>query len=1031
MRYFLLHWSNYLCKTVSLRLVLVVPFVIQTVGVVSLVGYLSFQSGQKAVKNLANQMMAEVGERISDRLTHYLHTPHHVVAANNLAIKEQTLNPKDLKQLQKQLWQQMILNPSLATNYFWSEGGEAIGYGRIITEEYRRKVEKMTGENWQIGTLFFMAINKTNLNQRQFFLVDSQGNPQKLVYTLSDNFRKLPWYTYAKKVGEQTWTPIFLYHAAPILGMQASAPIYSPKEKFQGIFTSSFSLADISNFLHQLKFSPTGQTFIIERSGELVASSTLEIPKIKRDKGQQRRSSALNSQDAKTREVAQYLRKNFGKYHNWKVAQNFSFIYKRERQFIRVLPYQDKYGLDWLVIIIIPESDFMTEINANTRNTVLLSVGALGIAIALGIFTANEITKRISQINQASQAMASGNLSQHLATESQIKELGELAQSFNLMAEQLRDSFEQIKNAFLDSKEKFTTIFRTSPDPIAILTLDKGSILEINKRFVDLFGYSREECIGHTVLELGLWTNLADREKFREILKNNRNIYNLEVGATLKSKEKKTVLLSAEICNLEGQDCIIVVIKDISDRKEVEAALRESKAQLELFFSQSLDGFFFMMLDRPVQWDETVDKEQVLDYVFAHQRVTKINNAMLEQYGASREEFIGLTPNGFFAHNISQGREIWRKLFDAGQLHIETDERRFDGLQMWIEGYYICLYDEQGKITGHFGVQRDVSDRKQAEAALRESEQRFRNLFDNSPVAYQSLNEQGQIIDVNSELCELLGYTREELIGQSFGNLWSRQTQDLFPKRFDCFKCNATIHSELQLVRKDRSRITVLLEGRVQSDNHGQFLKTHCILYNITERKQMEKALRLTKAKLQQANRKLEKLVNIDSLTKIANRRRFDDYLIKEWQRALREQKFLSFILFDVDYFKRYNDRYGHQEGDECLIKIAQTVQKLLYRPSDLVARYGGEEFGIILPNTNLEGATLVAERIGNAIRALSIPHSDSEVSDRVTISLGIASIIPLAQMYPEMLVEQADQALYIAKHQGRDRFATTLISLE
>lgn len=1029
MRYLLPGWLNIRQKQVTLRSVLVVPFVLQTVGIVSLVGYLSFQSGQKAVENLANQMMVQVGERISDRLTNYLSMPHQVVATNNLAVKQLTLNPQNFLQLRQQLWQQTILNPSLASNYFWSRQGEAIGYGRILTEESRQKAEKLTKEKLSIGTIYLMEVNKNNLNQRNFFLVDNQGNPQKLVYTLPDNFRQLPWFSYAKKQGKQTWTPIFSYRANLILGMQASVPIYQPKGKFQGVFTSSFSLADISTFLNKLKFSPTGQTFIMERSGKLVATSTLESPILQQKKSKQQRVLAVNSQDAKTREIAQQLRKKFSNYQNWKTVKELSLTYKRQRQFIRVIPYQDRYGLDWLVIIVVPESDFMDEIKANTWKTIFLSVGALGIAIALGLFTANQITTRITQINQASQAMASGNLGQHLSTESQVKELKELAQSFNLMAEQLRNSFNQIKTAFLDSKEKFTTIFRTSPDPIAIITLAEGRIIEMNNHCINFFGYSREELIGYTTLKLGIWNNLKDRKTFIKILKNQRNIDDLELNFKLKSQEIRTVLISAEICNLEGEDCVIVLIKDISDRKRVEAALRQSQAQLELFFSQSLDGFFFMMLDRPVKWNETVDKEQVLDYIFAHQKVTKVNDAMLEQYRTSREQFIGLTPNDFFAHNLNEGRQVWYNLFDAGQLHIETDERRFDGSQIWIEGYYICLFNEQGEITGHFGVQRDVSERKLAEVALRESEERFRNLFENSPVAYQSLDKEGCFIEVNSELCDLLGYTREEIIGKSFGDFWSKENKYLFSKKFACFKNDGITRSELRLIRKNGAEITVLIEGRVQYDNNREFLKTHCILYNITERKEMEKALRLTRAKLLQANRKLEKLVNIDPLTQIANRRRFDDYLKKEWQRLLREQKILSLIMFDVDYFKRYNDRYGHQEGDECLIKIAQAAQKALYRPTDLVARYGGEEFVVILPNTNQAGAIMVAERIREAIKKLSIPHSASEISDRVTISLGIASLIPEAKICSEMLVEQADRALYIAKNQGRDRFFVTSIN--
>jgi len=132
---------------------------------------------------------------------------------------------------------------------------------------------------------------------------------------------------------------------------------------------------------------------------------------------------------------------------------------------------------------------------------------------------------------------------------------------------------------------------------------------------------------------------------------------------------------------------------------------------LELFFSQSLDGFFFMMLDKPIRWDDSTDKESVLDYVFEHQRMTKINDAMLGQYGASAHQFLGRTPADLFAHDLPHGRDLWRRMFDAGRLHVESDERRIDGTPICIEGDYICFYDAQGRITGHFGIQRDVTER--------------------------------------------------------------------------------------------------------------------------------------------------------------------------------------------------------------------------------------------------------------------------------------------------------------------------------
>src|SRR5688500_10941696 len=145
---------------------------------------------------------------------------------------------------------------------------------------------------------------------------------------------------------------------------------------------------------------------------------------------------------------------------------------------------------------------------------------------------------------------------------------------------------------------------------------------------------------------------------------------------------------------------------------------------LALLFSQSLDGFFFMMLDEPVRWDADADKEALLDYVFAHQRRTRVNDPMLAQYGASRESFLGLTPANLYEHDLGQGRKVWREFFDRGQLHIKTHERRLDGTPVDIEGDYICLYDDEGRIIGHFGIQRDVTEevRLQREVAQHAAE---------------------------------------------------------------------------------------------------------------------------------------------------------------------------------------------------------------------------------------------------------------------------------------------------------------------
>ena len=184
---------------------------------------------------------------------------------------------------------------------------------------------------------------------------------------------------------------------------------------------------------------------------------------------------------------------------------------------------------------------------------------------------------------------------------------------------------------------------------------------------------------------------------------------------------------------------------------------------------------------------------------------------------------------------------------------------------------------------------------------------------------------------------------------------------------------------------------------------------------DISDRKQIEISLK-------KANLRLTYQANIDSLTQIANRRRFDEYITQEWFRCARERKCLSLILCDVDYFKAYNDNYGHQAGDNCLYEIAKGIERGVKRPADVAFRYGGEEFAIILPHTEREGAIKVAEDIHQQIQILQIPHGSSEISDIVSLSLGVSSIIPDTRTSPHTLIAAADDALYDAKIQGRNR---------
>ncbi|WP_017748336.1 diguanylate cyclase domain-containing protein [Scytonema hofmannii] len=220
-----------------------------------------------------------------------------------------------------------------------------------------------------------------------------------------------------------------------------------------------------------------------------------------------------------------------------------------------------------------------------------------------------------------------------------------------------------------------------------------------------------------------------------------------------------------------------------------------------------------------------------------------------------------------------------------------------------------------------------------------------------------------------------------------------------------------------EVIARVQNQLTIQkLQRELRETNQKLSEQNALLLLEIEKRVKVESAL-------QTANDKLRELVWVDSLTQVSNRRFLDDYLQREWQRSAREQLPLSFILCDIDYFKSYNDTYGHVAGDDCLRKVARAIRYAVRRPADVVARYGGEEFAVILPNTNFHGAVRVAENVRLRIKELKIPHSSSFVKNYITLSMGIATKVPVNPSLPKTLIAASDKALYQAKLQGRNGY--------
>ena len=215
--------------------------------------------------------------------------------------------------------------------------------------------------------------------------------------------------------------------------------------------------------------------------------------------------------------------------------------------------------------------------------------------------------------------------------------------------------------------------------------------------------------------------------------------------------------------------------------------------------------------------------------------------------------------------------------------------------------------------------------------------------------------------------------------------------------------------------------------ARVENQLQIGRLKAELQLKNDRLEEELLKSQAIEK-KLLELNEQLREIAALDSLTQIANRRTFEGFFTREWQRGQRDKQPLSLIICDIDYFKLYNDSFGHQSGDICLQKVARAILNTVMRPADLVARYGGEEFAVILPQTPGQNALQVARTIRHEVKKLAIPHRESPVSDYVSLSLGVSCAIPQPKYTKKQLLVTADKALYRAKKQGRDRAILTTI---
>ena len=427
----------------TLQTVLIVPFVLQVFAAVGIVGYLSFRNSQKAVNDLAGQLMGEVSNRIEQNLRTYLQTPHQINQSKLDAVKLGFVNMKDLSAWEKYLWRQVQLYPYINFTSIANPDGE-----------YR------TGEKMSNGTLLINASGPSTGFDFYSYNTNNRGD-RTTVAALVKNFdiRQHPSYTYAALEAKPTWSSVYVSFLEPTLILSALQPVYNSQKQLEGVLIAALRLDSIGQFLNSLKIGKSGQTFIIERNGTLLATSTPEKP-FRTQNGKKELFKVTESSDAVTQTTAKYLESHFHNLHKITTAQQINVEINGQHKFLKLLPFQDGKGLDWLIVVVVPEADFMEQIHASNRTTMLLCLAALGMATVLGIFTSRWMIKPILKLKDAAIALSEGQFDKTVKL-ARSDELGVLAAAFNSMAAQLQASFTALetKNTELQRLDKLKDEF--------------------------------------------------------------------------------------------------------------------------------------------------------------------------------------------------------------------------------------------------------------------------------------------------------------------------------------------------------------------------------------------------------------------------------------------------------------------------------------------------------------------------------------------------------------------------------------------